>query len=180
MIIETERLYLRAYSPEDFEAAFAVFSDPETMQHYPAPFDAERVRGWIKWNQENYRRYGFGLWAVVLKETGAFIGDCGITMQQIDGETLPEIGYHIAKQHWRRGYAKEAAAAVRDWFFRHTEYDAVCACMKHTNTASYRTALAIGMKKQKAFPDPNNGISVLCMIDRKTAQALFEPGTDNT
>ena len=52
-----------------------------------------------------------GLWAVILKETGAFIGDCGITMQQIDGETLPEIGYHIAKQHWRHGYATEAAAA---------------------------------------------------------------------
>ena len=128
------RLAEKEYTPEDFDAIYANLSDPETMQHYPAPFDAERVRGWIAWNLDNYRRYGFGLWAVVLKETGAFIGDCGVTMQQIDGETLPEIGYHIAKQHWRRGCAKEAAAAVRDWFFRHTDCNAVCACMKHTQT----------------------------------------------
>ena len=178
MILETERLYLREYTPEDFDAIYAILSDPETMQHYPAPFDAERVRGWIAWNLDNYRRYGFGLWAVVLKETGAFIGECGVTMQQIDGETLPEIGYHIAKQHWRRGCAKEAAAAVRDWFFRHTDCNAVCACMKHTNTASYRTALSIGMQKKKAFPDPVNGVSVLCMIDRQTARDISGNGTD--
>ena len=65
------------------------------MQHYPAPFDEARTRRWIEWNLENYARYGFGLWAVVLKETGEFIGDCGITIQNIDGEKLPEIGYHI-------------------------------------------------------------------------------------
>ena len=45
------------------------------MQHYPAPFDCERTKGWISWNLENYEKYGFGLWAVVLKETGEFIGD---------------------------------------------------------------------------------------------------------
>ena len=47
------------------------------------------------WNE----KYGFGLWAVVLKETGAFIGDCGIFIQNIDGEMLPEIGYHIHKRY---------------------------------------------------------------------------------
>ena len=68
---------------------YEIMSDPETMRHYPAPFDADRTRRWIEWNLENYEKYGFGLWAVVLKETGGFIGDCGITLQEIDGETLP-------------------------------------------------------------------------------------------
>ena len=169
---ETKRLLLREYTPEDFAAIYAILSDPETMQHYPAPFDAERVRGWIAWNQENYRRCGFGLWAVILKETGSLIGDCGITMQQIDGETLPEIGYHIGKQYWRQGFAKEAASAVRDWFFRHTMHNAAYACMKYTNTASFRTALAVGMRKVKEFPDPDNTVSVLCAVSRTEWEQL--------
>lgn len=55
---------------------------------------------------EKYEKYGFGLWAVVLKKTGEFIGDCGITIQNIDGEMLPEIGYHIHKNIGVRGLEK--------------------------------------------------------------------------
>ena len=117
-MIETERLLLREYTMDDFDALYEIMSDPETMQHYPAPFDEARTRRWIEWNIENYEQYGFGLWAVVLKETGMFIGDCGITIQNIDGDMLPEIGYHINKRYWRQGFAKEAAIAVRNWVFR--------------------------------------------------------------
>ena len=107
MLIETERLLLREYTMDDFDALFEIMSDEETMKHYPSPFDKERTRGWITWNIENYSKYGFGLWAVVLKETNEFIGDCGITIQDIDGEFFPEIGYHIHKKYWRRGYGTE-------------------------------------------------------------------------
>lgn len=106
-VIETERLLLREMTDGDFDALHEIFSDSETMQHYPAPFDAERTRRWIAWNQDNYQRSGFGLWAVVLKESGELIGDCGITMQNIDGEMLPEIGYHIHKKFWRKGSARK-------------------------------------------------------------------------
>ena len=114
MVLETDRLTLREYVTEDFDALFEIVSDIETMQHYPAPFDEDKTRSWIQWNLDNYKKCGFGLWAVVLKETGEFIGDCGITIQDIDGEMLPEIGYHIHKKYWRKGFAKEAARAVRD------------------------------------------------------------------
>ena len=73
MLIETERLLLREYTMDDFDALFEIMSDEETMKHYPSPFDKERTRGWITWNIENYSKYGFGLWAVVLKETNEFI-----------------------------------------------------------------------------------------------------------
>ena len=53
-MIETERLLLRAYTMDDFNALYEIMSDPETMQHYPAPFDEERTRRWIAWNLENY------------------------------------------------------------------------------------------------------------------------------
>ena len=178
MTIETDRLLLREYTPDDFDALYEILSDPETMQHYPAPYDEARTRRWIEWNLENYAQYGFGLWAVVLKETGEFIGDCGITIQNIDGEMLPEIGYHIHKKHWRKGFAKEAARAVRDWVFQNTEYDAVYSYMKYTNTGSWSTAMANGMRKVKEYPDPKNTISYAYAITRREWEALMKAGAE--
>ena len=137
MIIETNRLILREYTLDDFDNLYEIVSDPETMRHYPKPFDEERTRGWIEWNLENYKNYGFGLWAVTVKETGEFIGDCGISIQNIDGELLPEIGYHIHKKYWRRGFGSEAARAVRDWAFENTDYNCIYSYMKYTNVGSY-------------------------------------------
>ena len=171
-MIETERLLLRPYTLSDFDSLYEILSDPETMQHYPAPFDEEKTRNWITWNLDNYEKYGFGLWAVVLKETGEFIGDCGITLQNIDGEILPEIGYHIHKKYWRRGFAKEAARAVRDWGFRNTQYDIFYSYMKYTNIGSWSTALANGMKKVKEYPDPKNTISYAYAITREEWEKL--------
>ncbi|MBQ3295729.1 MAG: GNAT family N-acetyltransferase [Erysipelotrichaceae bacterium] len=170
--IKTERLFLRDYSINDFDALYDIMSDTETMQHYPEPFDAEKTRNWIKWNLENYEKYGFGLWAIVLRETGEFIGDCGITIQNIDGELLPELGYHINKKYWRQGFAKEAAQAVRDWVSQNTNYDKIYSYMKYTNIASCSTAISIGMKKVKEYPDPKNTISYVYAITRAEWETL--------
>ena len=144
--LETERLVLREMNPDDFEALYAVLSDADNMKHYPYAFDEARVREWILRNRERYQQYGFGLWAVCLKETGEMIGDCGLTLQNIDGEMHPEIGYHIRKDCQRKGYAKEAAIAVRDWAFEHTDYPSLYSYCKYTNEASYKTAEAIDSK----------------------------------
>ena len=165
-MIETERLILRKMTHDDFDALYAVLSDEEAMRHYPAPFDRDRIRGWIEWNLENYSRYGFGLWSVVLKENGGVIGDCGITMQNIEGRMLPEIGYHIRRDLWRRGYAREAARAVWNWAFRNTSFDALYSYMKYTNAASLGTALSAGMRKIREYPDAINGVTIVCAITR--------------
>ena len=81
-IIETERLKLRELTLDDTDKLALVLSDSQSMKFYPHPFSREEVEHWIKWNIENYKKYGFGLWAVIEKEFGKFIGDCGITMQQ--------------------------------------------------------------------------------------------------
>lgn len=172
MIIETARLILREYTIQDFEALYEIMSDPEIMQNYPKPFDEERTKNWIEWNLNNYKEYGFGLWAVVLKETAEFIGDCGLTIQNIDGEYLPEIGYHIHKKYWRRGFGSEAAKAVRDWAFEHTKYDCLYSYMKYTNVGSYSVAAANGMRKIKEYPDENNGISYAYAITRREWEEL--------
>ncbi len=172
MIIETERLKLREYTFDDFDSLYEILSDEETMRHYPKPFSEEKVRGWIQWNIDNYAEYGFGLWAVVLKETCEMIGDCGITIQNIDGELLPEIGYHIHKKYWRQGYGSEAAKLVRDWAFENTNYDCLYSYMKYTNIGSYSVAVANGMKKVKEYPDEKNIISYAYAITRKEWEAL--------
>ncbi len=172
MVIETENLLLREFTHEDFPALFEIFSDPETMRHYPKSFDENRTKDWIEWNLQNYKVYGFGLWAVVLRETDEFIGDCGLTIQDIDGESLPEIGYHIHKNHWRKGFGSEAASAVRDWGFMNTEYDCLYSYMKYTNIGSCSTAIAIGMRKVKEYPDEKNGISYAYAIKREEWEKL--------
>lgn len=159
MKLETNRLILRELTMEDFNDLFEILSDEETMKHYPRPFDEQKVRDWIQWNICNYQTFGFGLWAVVLKENNKMIGDCGITMQNIDGEIKPEIGYHINKKYQRQGYATEAAIRCRNFAFENTPFNRIYSYMKYTNVGSYSVALNNGMKLIKEYEDPKNKIS---------------------
>ena len=156
MQLETKRLILREMTEDDFTPLYAIFSDPDIMQYYPAPFDEAKVRSWIANNQERYRTFGFGLWAVELKETGEVIGDCGVTMQNIHGVIKPEIGYHIGKAWQRQGYASEAAACCRDFIFEHTPFHHIYSYMKYTNAASYGVAIKMGMHLIEEYDDPVN------------------------
>ncbi len=166
MVMETERLLLREMTDDDFQALYKVLADSDIMQHYPYTFDEVRVRNWIERNIERYRVFGFGLWAVCLKETDEMIGDCGLTMQLIKGEIKPEIGYHIRADKQRKGYAKEAAIAVRDWTFNNTPFNIVYSYMKHTNEASAQTAMSYGCKQVDNFFDEVNGITKVFAISR--------------
>ena len=167
MIVETERLLLREMTDGDFHALYEVLSDSDIMQHYPCAFDENRVRDWIERNIRRYRVLGFGLWAVCLKDTGEVIGDCGLTMQCVNGEIKPEIGYHIRADKQRKGYAKEAAIAVRDWTFTNTPFNIVYSFMKHTNEASARTAMSYGCKQVDEFADEVNGITKVFAISKE-------------
>jgi len=167
MRIDSGRLFLREMTMDDFDALYKVLADKEIMQHYPYTFDEERVRAWIQRNMDRYEKFGFGLWAVCLKETGEMIGDCGLTLQNIEGEMLPEIGYHIRADQQRKGYAREAAAAVRDWAFANTDYPALYSYCKYTNVPSYKTAEAIGMHFEKEYPDEANEITHVSVIRRE-------------
>lgn len=166
-MIETQRLILREMGEGDYEALYRILADSDIMQHYPYTFDEGRVRNWIARNRERYRIFGFGLWAVCLKETGEMIGDCGLTMQLINGQIKPEIGYHIRADHQRKGYAREAAAAVRDWAFAHTPFNVLYSYMKHTNLPSARTAMAYGCDFVEEFADDVNGITSVYAITRE-------------
>ena len=165
--IETERLFLREMDESDYDALYRVLADSDIMQHYPYTFDEKRVRGWISKNIERYRIFGFGLWAVCLKETGEMIGDCGLTMQNINGVIKPEIGYHIRADKQRIGFAKEAAAAVRDWAFENTPFNEIYSYMKYTNEPSAKTAASYGCRQVDEFDDGSDGRTRVFMITRK-------------
>ena len=171
-MIETKRLLLRKMTAQDFDALCRVLTDPDIMQHYPSVFNETGVQNWINKNMERYRIFGFGLWAVCLKDTGEVIGDCGLTMQLVDGQIKPEIGYHIRKDHQRQGYAKEAALAVRDWAFTNTPFQVVYSYMKHTNEPSAKTALAYGCKQVDSFRDDVNEITNVFAISKADWAAM--------
>ena len=156
MQLETERLLLREMTEADHDDLAAILSDAETMKYYPKPYDEAGLRRWLDWTFDNYAKHGFGLWAVTIKETGEFIGDCGITLQPIHGQWLPEIGYHINKRHWRQGYAYEAAAACICLAFERFGFPAVYSYMKAENEPSWRTAMKNGMTFVEEYDDPVN------------------------
>ena len=166
-VIQTERLFLREMNADDYDALYQVLADSDIMQHYPYTFDEKRVRGWIERNAERYKTFGFGLWAVCLKETGEMIGDCGLTMQNIGGVIKPEIGYHIRADKQRNGYAKEAAIAVRDWTFENTPFQEIFSYMKYTNEPSARTAMSYGCRQVNEFNDEVNGTTRVFMVSKK-------------
>ncbi|MBP1560719.1 MAG: GNAT family N-acetyltransferase [Oscillospiraceae bacterium] len=166
MILETDRLILRKLTYDDFSDLYDVLADSDIMQHYPYTFDENRVRNWIGRNIERYRTDGFGLWAVVLKENGKMIGDCGITMQNINGEMLPEIGYHINKAYQKKGYASEAAAGCMRYGFEELNFGSLYSYMKYTNEASARVAVKNGMSFIGEYPDPDNTVTRVYSITR--------------
>ena len=144
-ILETRRLLLREFVPQDADALAHVISDAETMRYYPAPFDRAGVEEWIARNRRRCAEHGHGLWAMLLKSTGDLIGDCGVVLQLVDGERELEIGYHLRRDQWGQGHATEAAQACRDWAFANRKTDHLISLIRPENTPSRRVAERLGM-----------------------------------
>lgn len=147
MKLETERLLLREMTQADYAALSAILQDPEVMYAYNGPFSDAETQEWLDRQLTRYRDYDhrFGLWAVVLKETGEMIGQCGLTLQPWKERQVLEIGYLLRKSCWHQGYATEAAMAVKAYAFSVLDADEVCSVIRDTNTASRNVALRNGM-----------------------------------
>lgn len=144
-ILETPRLILREFDPQDADALARVIGDPQTMQFYPSPYDRAGVEQWIGRNRQRYAENGHGLWAMVLKTSGEMIGDSGVTVQQVDGVNEFEIGYHVRRDLWGQGLATEAAAACGDWGFANLAVDRLISLIRPENVASRRVAEKNGL-----------------------------------
>ena len=136
-VLETARLRLRRLRPDDFGNLCLILQDAEAMYAYEHAFSDAEVRQWLDKQLANYARYGFGLWAVELKGSGEFAGQCGLTMQGTpEGERL-EVGYLFRRSHWHRGYATEAAAACMDYAFGVLGAEEVCLAPEWRFTKHY-------------------------------------------
>src|ERR1700730_18007590 len=153
-VLQTTRLRLGEFTPQDADALALVLSDPETMRYYPAPYDRAGVEQWIERNRQRYRGDGVGLWAMELtarqdpeaqNDVQKIIGDCGIVLQEVDGEPFYEIGYHLRRDFWGQGLATEAAIACRDWAFARLKADRLISLIRPENLPSCRVAERIGM-----------------------------------
>jgi RimJ/RimL family protein N-acetyltransferase len=113
------------------------------MRYYPAPFDRDGVANWIEWARRSYLENGFGLWAIIRRSDGRLIGDCGPMLQPVEGQLIPEVGYHIVPTEQGRGYATEAAGACVAWVFANTQFDVVCSLVAPENAPSRAVAAKV-------------------------------------
>ena len=160
MMLETERLILRELQPSDYDALCRIMQDEQTMTAYEGAFSDAEVQAWLDRQLERYRTWGFGLWAVILKETGAMIGQCGLTMQPWKGQEVLEIGYLFERGYWHRGYATEAARACKAYAFDVLNANEVCSIIRDTNTASQNVALRNGMQRADSWVKHYRGVDM--------------------
>ena len=145
-ILTTTRLALRELQFDDLEFVARMLADPEVMRFYPSPLDQAQSRAWIGRQRKRYAADGHGLWLVEDKDTGDPIGQVGLMTQEVDEEHHPEVGYLIHSPFWRRGFASEAAVAVRDHAFGSLGYDHVISLIRPENTPSIGVASRLGMR----------------------------------
>ena len=152
-IIETPRLLLRPMRAEDAEPLLGVFSNPVVMAAFGVPpFGQPEMERWVRRNLEHQERYGYGLFTVILRETGQVIGDCGLEVMDDEGdEPEVELGYDLCSDHWGRGLATEAATGVRDYAFDTLGLRGLISLIRAGNEASRRVAEKIGMKLHSEF-----------------------------
>ncbi|MGE4353901.1 MAG: GNAT family N-acetyltransferase [Oscillospiraceae bacterium] len=145
MVLETKRLVLREMTQADFPSLCKILQNDEVMYAYEGAFSDEEVQNWLDKQLANYKEYGFGLWSVVLKETGRMIGQCGLTMQNYKDSKILEVGYLFQKEYWHQGYATEAAITCKDYAFDELIAEEVYSIIRYTNIPSQNVAKRNGM-----------------------------------
>lgn len=141
----TARLDFREMTPADLDAMATLLGDPVVMWVYPHPYSRDEALGWIERNVKLYRVRGFGLWLLTLRDTGEFVGECGLVPQVVEGQDQIEVGYHIRPALWGRGLATEAVTACRDFARDVVGLDRLVALIDPRNVASQRVATKAGL-----------------------------------
>jgi len=147
--LTTKRLLIRPFTPADFEAIHAVWSDPAVMAPIPSPpYDREQSWARLTGKLRHQARHGFSKWAVTMAASGTVIGECGVHYLE-DGPDI-ELGYKLARASWGQGFAAEAAQACLDWALAERP-ERVVAIADPANTRSARILAKIGMTQHGTF-----------------------------
>ncbi len=160
-ILETDRLYLREMDENDFKSLCLILQDKEVMYAYEHAFSDEEVNGWISNQLKRYKEYGFGFWAMILKETEEFIGQAGLLMQNYNGLNVVEIGYLLNKDFWHKGFATEACTACKKYAFDVLNENEVYSFIRDNNISSINVAKRNGMIKIAEYIKHYYGMDML-------------------
>jgi [ribosomal protein S5]-alanine N-acetyltransferase len=155
IILTTARMTLRLMNPADGNNLLRILGDPMAMRHYPKVYTPETVHEWLDRNLDRYARDGHGFYICELKESGEFVGQCGLLTQDVDGVRELEVGYLFVPNFWNRGLATEAARACRDHGFHTYPVAQIISIIAPTNLPSIRVAEKNGMIlwKETLFKD---------------------------
>jgi RimJ/RimL family protein N-acetyltransferase len=130
----------------DLNALHLIFTDPKVMASFGGePLSRAQMERWLQRNLDHHGRFGYGLFSVILKGTEILIGDCGLEQMEVDGMPVAELGYDFRSDYWHRGYATEAALAVRDYAFDVLQLPQLISLIRAGNLASKRVAEKLGM-----------------------------------
>lgn len=153
--IETERLILRSWRTDDLPLFAAINSDERVMRYFPAPLTEAETEAFYHRIKDEFRRNGWGLFAVELKSTGDFIGYVGLHEIGFEADFAPgvEIGWRLSADHHNRGYATEAAKAVLQ-YAAELGMQRVYSFTAAINHPSERVMQKIGMTKIGEFRHP--------------------------
>jgi RimJ/RimL family protein N-acetyltransferase len=154
-ILETERLIIRHFEPGDLASLFVLYRDPDMRRYFPeGTLTIEKTQEELEWYLNGHPEHPeLGLWATIHKETGQFIGRCGLLPWKIDGQEEIEIAYMIAKDYWAQGLGTEAALGIRDYAFEQLRLTRLICLIDEQNRASIRVAEKIGMSYEKEGQD---------------------------
>ena len=146
--LDAPRLYLRKFRLDDAEDFFFLNQDPLVIQHTgDVPFaDIAAAADFIQ-AYDYYERYGFGRWAVVLRETQQFIGFCGLKFHADEAD----LGFRLFRSEWNKGLATEAARACLNYGFTHLKLKMIIGRVRQANLASIKVLEKIGMQRKKSF-----------------------------
>ena len=160
MILQTPRLLLRPLTPDDYDNLCTILQDDDVMYAYEGAFSDTEVRQWLDKQLLRYQQDGFGLYAVILRQTHTFIGQCGLTLQDIPAGRVLEVGYLFGKAYWHNGYATEAATAWRDYAFNQLNAPALYAIIRQNNIPSQNVAKRLGLTPTDYFTKHYRGIDM--------------------
>lgn len=150
MELETPRLRLRPYTGDDLELLVPLLGDPEGMRTMGGPFDRKGAQAWLDRNLQRYAETdGLGRYAVFLRETGEYVGDCGPVPTTVEGTPEVELGWIVDPRFRGRGIATEAAAGWRDRCFGPLGLTRLISMVDEHNIASRRVAEKIGMQVER-------------------------------
>lgn len=161
-ILETERCFLRETTPDDVDAFYEIYSEPG-MTRYTEDLYESKVseRGYIReYIEKVYRYFEFGVWTVILKETGEIIGRAGLNVRE--GYDMPELGYVIGKLWQGQGIATEVCEGVLRYARIEFGFKKIMTLIQEENEASLQVAKKLGFQVQEELME--KGVKHLLMI----------------